>query len=114
MTSTARSSLTSRAANAVPSAESGGAVSALPPVSAPKLSAARIRWSAALLLCLALLVFSGCGEHKTDPKAEAPPPAIVEPDLIPNTFNVNHPHQFPLVFAIDHQPAPPLNVTVAL
>jgi cobalt-zinc-cadmium efflux system membrane fusion protein len=111
MTSKAIYSLTSRAANAVPSADSCGAVSALPPVSAPKLSAARIRWSAALLLCLALLVFSGCGEHKTDPKAEAPPPATVEPDLDANNFKVDHPDQFPLVTAIEHKAAPALNVT---
>jgi cobalt-zinc-cadmium efflux system membrane fusion protein len=111
MTSKAIYSLTSRAANAVQSADSCGAVSALPPVSAPKLSAARIRWSAALLLCLALFVFSGCGEHKTDPKAEAPPPATVEPDLDANNFKVDHPDQFPLVTAIEHKAAPALNVT---
>ena len=112
MTSQAKYSLTSRAANAVPSADSCGAAAvSLPPVAAPKISGARIRVSAALLLCLALFVFSGCGENKADPKAEAPPPATVEPDLDANNFKVDHPEQFPLVAAIEHKAAPALNVT---
>ena len=46
-----------------------------------------------------------------DPKAEAPPPATVEPDLDANNFKVDHPEQFPLVTAIEHKAAPALNVT---
>jgi len=92
------------------SADSCGAVAtALPPVAAAKISAARILWSAAFLLCLVLL--SGCGENKADPKAEAPLPATVEPDLDSNNFKVDHPEQFPLVAAIEHKAAPGLNVT---
>ena len=59
-------------------------------------------------LCLLLL---GCNESKADPKAEAPPPATVEPDLDANNFKVDHPEQFPLVTAIEHKAAPALNVT---
>ena len=63
-------------------------------------------------LCLALASFlAGCNEGKADPKAEAPPPATVEPDLDSNNFKVDHPDQFPLVKAIEHKAAPALNVT---
>jgi cobalt-zinc-cadmium efflux system membrane fusion protein len=67
---------------------------------------------AGVALCLALASFlAGCKEGKADPKAEAPPPATVEPDLDANNFKVDHPDQFPLVTAIEHKAAPALNVT---
>jgi cobalt-zinc-cadmium efflux system membrane fusion protein len=63
-------------------------------------------------LCLPFsLLLAGCNEGKADPKAEAPPPATVEPDLDANNFKVDHPDQFPLVKAIEHKAAPALNVT---
>ncbi len=65
---------------------------------------------AALCLPLSLLLF-GCGETKADPKAEAPPAAIVERDLDANNFRVDHPEQFPLVTATEHKAAPALNAT---
>jgi len=61
------------------------------------------------LLWSALLV--GCNGSKTDPKAEAPPPAVVVPELDANNFKVDHPDQFPLVTAVEHKAAPALNVT---
>jgi cobalt-zinc-cadmium efflux system membrane fusion protein len=110
MTSQAKYPLNSRAAKDIQSADScDAAAAALPSVAAPNLSVARIFWSAALLLGLGL--FSGCGENKADPKAEAPPKATVEPDLDSNNFKVDHPEQFPLVAAIEHKAAPALNVT---
>jgi len=64
------------------------------------------------VFCVALtLALAGCGENKADPKAEAPPPAVVEPDLDANNFKVDHPEQFPLVTAVEHKAAPALNVT---
>ena len=64
------------------------------------------------MLCFPLgLVLLGCNEGKADPKAEAPPPATVEPDLDSNNFKVDHPEQFPLVAAVEHKAAPALNVT---
>ncbi len=64
------------------------------------------------MLCLLLgLVLLGCNEGKADPKAEAPPPATVEPDLDSNNFKVDHPERFPLVTAVEHKAAPALNVT---
>ena len=66
----------------------------------------------ATALCLPLsLLLAGCNEGKADPKAEAPPPATVEPDLDANNFKVDKPQQFPLVAAIEHRAAPALNVT---
>jgi cobalt-zinc-cadmium efflux system membrane fusion protein len=63
-------------------------------------------------LCLPLsLLLLGCNDSKADPKAEAPPPAAVEPDLDANNFKVDRPEQFPLVTAIEHKAAPALNVT---
>ncbi|MGB9233462.1 MAG: efflux RND transporter periplasmic adaptor subunit [Terriglobales bacterium] len=65
--------------------------------------------AAALGLPLALLLVACSG--KEDPKAEAPPKAVVEPDLDSNNFKVDHPDQFPLVTAIEHKAVAALNVT---
>jgi membrane fusion protein, heavy metal efflux system len=64
------------------------------------------------MVCLpfSLLLF-GCGETKPNPKAEAPPPATVEPDLDANNFKVDHPELFPLVKATEYQAVPTLDVT---
>jgi cobalt-zinc-cadmium efflux system membrane fusion protein len=56
---------------------------------------------------LVLLACSG----KSDPKAEAPPKAAVEPELDANNFKVDHPEQFPLVTAVPYKAVPALNVT---
>jgi membrane fusion protein, heavy metal efflux system len=65
----------------------------------------------AILFVALTLVFTGCGEKKSDPKAEAPPPATVESDMDANNFKVDHPEQFQLVKAVEHRAAPALNVT---
>ncbi len=67
---------------------------------------------ASVVLSLALIAcFTGCNSGKADPKAEAPPPATVEPDLDANNFKVDHADQFPLATAAAHKAAPALNVT---
>ena len=72
----------------------------------------RFECLAGVVLCLSLASFlAGCNEGKADPKAEAPPPATVEPELDANNFKVDHPEQFPLVTAVEHRAAPALNVT---
>jgi membrane fusion protein, heavy metal efflux system len=54
-----------------------------------------------LALSLALAGFAaGCGESKSDPKAEAPPAARVEHEQDVNVVEVAHPEQFPLFTAI--------------
>src|SRR5277367_862266 len=50
------------------------------------------------LACLA----GGCGESKGDPKAEAPPAAVVEHEQDVNVVKVDHPEQFPLFTAVEH------------
>jgi membrane fusion protein, heavy metal efflux system len=66
----------------------------------------------ATTLCLPLgLLLVGCSESKADPKAEAPPPETVEPDMDANNFKVDHPEQFPLATAGEHKAAPSLSVT---
>ena len=64
-------------------------------------------------LCLGLsILLSGCTERvKADPKAEAPPPAIVEHEPDSSLVKVDHPDSFPLVTAAKHSAAPELNVT---
>jgi len=52
-----------------------------------------------------------CNEGKADPKAEAPPPATVVPDLNSNDFKVDRPELFPLATAAEYKAAPALNVT---
>jgi cobalt-zinc-cadmium efflux system membrane fusion protein len=63
-------------------------------------------------LCSILTIgFVACSGDKSDPKAEAPPKTVVEPDLDANNFKVDHPEQFPLVAATEHKAVPALNVT---
>jgi membrane fusion protein, heavy metal efflux system len=66
---------------------------------------------AATFWLLASVMLVGCNEGKADPKAEAPPKAVVEPDLDANNFEVDHPELFPLVTAAEYKAEPALNVT---
>jgi cobalt-zinc-cadmium efflux system membrane fusion protein len=66
----------------------------------------------ALILCVPLnLLLVGCNESKGDPKAEAPPPAVVEPEMDANNLKVDHPEQFSLATAVEHKAGRALNVT---
>ena len=87
------SRLSSRAAKAVQSADScGAAAAALPPVAAPKLSAARIRRSLVFLLGLALTtLFVACSNNT---KAA---PTKQEITVDPNLMTVDHPELFQTV-----------------
>jgi len=64
-----------------------------------------------LIFIPALLLFGGCNSAHGDPRAEAPPPAIVVADTDVNLFSVDHPEQFPLTTAVAHSAAPKLVVT---
>ena len=66
-------------------------------------------FSLALGLPLSFLLVA-CGGN-ANPSAEAPPKAVVEPELDANNFTVDHPEQFPLVAAVEHKAVPALNVT---
>jgi len=64
-------------------------------------------------LCLAFSVLlAGCGAKATvDPRAEAPPPAVIEQDQDVNLVKVDHPEQFPVATATAREAAPELHVT---
>jgi membrane fusion protein, heavy metal efflux system len=67
---------------------------------------------AAMILFFALnLFFTGCGGGKSDPKAEAPPPATVEKEQDFSVIQVDHPEQFPLATAVAHDFTSQLTVT---
>jgi membrane fusion protein, heavy metal efflux system len=59
----------------------------------------------------AAILMAGCGGHKGDPAAEAPPPAQVVHENDQNVFQVDHPEQFTLTQAVEHDAAPELAVT---
>jgi membrane fusion protein, heavy metal efflux system len=65
---------------------------------------------AALCICSDCLLIS-CGRGNADPKAEAPPPAVVEHEQDLNIVKVEHPEQFPLTTAIEHKAVTSLTVT---
>jgi cobalt-zinc-cadmium efflux system membrane fusion protein len=73
----------------------------------PKFAGMILAAALGVPLCLVFVSCSG----KEDPKAEAPPKAVVEPDLDANNFKVDHPEQFPLVTAVGHKAVSALNVT---
>jgi membrane fusion protein, heavy metal efflux system len=69
-------------------------------------------WAALAGLCLPWWMgLSGCGEAKSDAKAEAPPQAQVEEIHDANLLTVDHPEQFPLFTATEHKSVTALNVT---
>lgn len=63
------------------------------------------------LLAIVLGAMSVACDHKSDPTAEAPPQAQVQPDLDANNFTVDKPDQFPLATASEYKAAPTLNAT---
>jgi cobalt-zinc-cadmium efflux system membrane fusion protein len=68
-----------------------------------------------LLLMAAVISLAGCSKkEKSDPAAEAPPPAQVVVALDQNNLKVEHAEQFPLVTAVEHSAAPELNATGAV
>lgn len=53
----------------------------------------------------------GCNRDKADQKAEAPPAAVVVPEMDANNLKIDHPEQFPLATAGEYRAAPEMNVT---
>jgi cobalt-zinc-cadmium efflux system membrane fusion protein len=67
---------------------------------------------AAMILFFAFCLFlAGCGGGKSDPEAEAPPPATVEKEQDFSVIQVDHPEQFPLATAVAHESTSQLTVT---
>src|SRR6516164_11661115 len=65
----------------------------------------------AVILVVSLVFSSSCKERRVDAAAEAPPPAQVEHESNAGMLKVEHPEQFPLATAGEHDAAPELNVT---
>ena len=63
------------------------------------------------LSLLGASLLAGCGEGSADVKAEAPPPPKVEHESDLNIVKVDHPEQFPLATAAEHQSVTTLTVT---
>jgi membrane fusion protein, heavy metal efflux system len=65
------------------------------------------------VLCLPLSMgISGCGENsKPDPAQTAPPAAVVEQEMNPSNFKIDHPELYPLVKAVEYKAPSTLNVT---
>jgi membrane fusion protein, heavy metal efflux system len=57
------------------------------------------------------LFLPGCGDGKGDSKAEAPPAAKVEHEEDGNVVQVDHPEQFPLAVAAEHDSTSQLSAT---
>src|SRR5271163_5057655 len=74
---------------------------------------AKARSFAAVLLSasLAAIFSTGCEKAKSDPAAEAPPPASVEHENDLNVVQVDKPERFPLVAATAYEATSTLNVT---
>ena len=66
----------------------------------------------ALIVAAALLaIATACGDGKSNPEAEAPPPLKVEKVEDRNVFQVEHPEKYELSQAVEHLAAPELKVT---
>jgi len=57
------------------------------------------------------LGLSGCGESKSNPKAEAPPTAVIEQEMDANNFKVDHGDKFQLTKAVEYKAVSTLEVT---
>ena len=75
------------------------------------MSSISFRHLAILLFCFGVCLLSGCNAKPSDPKSEAPPTAVVQPDADPNLVHVDHPDQFTLVAATDYAAASSIQVT---
>jgi membrane fusion protein, heavy metal efflux system len=73
----------------------------------------RLAWIALALgpcFCSSLLIL-GCNNTQANPGQEAPPPTEVEHEENGVAFQIDHPEQYPLATAGEHQTTPELNAT---
>ncbi|WP_254063719.1 efflux RND transporter periplasmic adaptor subunit [Granulicella sp. S190] len=61
--------------------------------------------------CLGAFLLAGCDAKPSDPKSEAPPAAVVQPDADPNLVHVDHPDQFTVVAATNYTSTSTIQVT---
>jgi cobalt-zinc-cadmium efflux system membrane fusion protein len=69
------------------------------------------RFGGMMICCVLGALLTGCEEGKNDPKAEAPPASQVEKEAGANLVKVDHPEQFPLFTALQHEARTELQVT---
>jgi cobalt-zinc-cadmium efflux system membrane fusion protein len=67
-----------------------------------------------LIAFVATFFLGGCGAGKENTALEAPPPALVEHEQDLSVIQVEHPEQFPLAVAVEHDAASQLVVTGAV
>lgn len=70
-----------------------------------------LRMLLAVSCAVPLCSLIGCNGEKSNPQAEAPPQANVEPAFNPSNFAVDKPDLYPLATAADRKVVPALNVT---
>jgi|HubBroStandDraft_6_1064221.scaffolds.fasta_scaffold65233_2 cobalt-zinc-cadmium efflux system membrane fusion protein len=66
------------------------------------MSSISFRHPATILFCFGTYLLAGCNGKPSDPKNEAPPPAVVQTDTDVNLIHVDHPDRFTLVAATGH------------
>ena len=69
------------------------------------------RRSATILFCFGTYLLAGCNGKPSDPKDEAPPPAVVQTDTDVNLVHVDHPDRFTLVTATRYTATSTIQVT---
>src|ERR1700761_1787210 len=75
------------------------------------MSSTSFRHPATVLFCFGTYLLAGCNGKPSDPKSEAPPPAVVQTDTDVNLVHVDHPDQFTLVAATNYESTSTLQVT---
>lgn len=66
---------------------------------------------ATTIFCFGTYLLAGCNGKPSDPKSEAPPPAVVQTDTDVNLVKVDHPDRFPLVSATSYATTSTVQVT---
>jgi membrane fusion protein, heavy metal efflux system len=72
-----------------------------------------LRIEAGQFALVVAIFLGGCASSPSDPNAGAPPPLKVE-RADPDTFQVDHPDQFPVVAATEHESASQLKATATI
>jgi membrane fusion protein, heavy metal efflux system len=75
------------------------------------MSPISFRHPATILFCFGAYLLTGCNSKPSDPKNEAPPVAVVQPDADSNLVHVDHPDQFSLVSATSYAASSTIQVT---
>jgi cobalt-zinc-cadmium efflux system membrane fusion protein len=75
------------------------------------MSSSSLRRSATILFYFGSYLFVGCNSKSSDPRAEAPPAAVVHVDTDVNLVHVDHPEQFTLVTATRYDATATIQVT---